>query len=271
LDSIQRKRGKGMLQSGRSLSSEDTFKNKTPIEEPMEALWLLVRPWRSNSVRKLLTGEALFRDKRPYVRIEIYGSGYTKEEFSYADEWLVTDDVVRELISLRYVQGTPEMGYTDNNRLIITERGTEAAYEYRSAKMIRETISAAEKAQEWWYVCDRKTSTRPVHAFLMAPQSPEVILHRGGDILVRANEILKALNSDIHALENIFGTGKEPKGEDEYSSSDPFEKLQDIVIDAGGSWTALAQLLGKKLVVFYDGASSSPLRLERWGEYLPNS
>lgn len=245
-------------------SLEDTFQNKTPIEEPMDALWLLVRPWQSNSVRQILRGRALFGDERSHIEVAVYGSGYTKDEFSYAKKWLVTDDVAQELISLGYVQGTPEMGYTDSNRLIITERGEEAAYEYRSAKMIRDMIASAEKAQEWWYICDNQTSTRPAHAFLIAPQSSDVILHRGGDILVRANEILKALKLNSSALEIIFGVEKD-------SSSDPFERLQGFVIDARGHWTALAELLGKKLVVFHDDASWSPLHLKRWGEYLPNS
>lgn len=254
------------------ISLKRTYENETPIREPMEVLWLMVPPWQEKSERILLVGNALYGDEQPHVRVAWYCGGYTKEEFSGSDLWSVAHDVASQLLSLGYVRGTPQMGYTDNNRLIITEEGKRAAYAYHEEKMIRETIVAAEEAQEWWYVCDSQTSTRPTCAFLMAPQSPDTRLHRGGDILVRANKILKALHLNLGMLEAVFSIDESSEREHEYleSSDLSFERFGNLHLDAHGRWTALARIFGKKLVVFYDKSPSSPLSLEKIREYLPN-
>lgn len=254
--------------SGRLARAPLKFENETPIENPMGALLLLVRPWQENSERILRRRKAF----PLHVEVAWYGGGYTKEEFSGAKNYLVADEVASTLLGLGYVRGTPEMGYTDMTALVITESGKKAAYEYRDEKMIRETIAAAEKANEWWYVCDNQTATRPACAFLMAPQSPKTYLHRGGDIIVRAQKVMKALNLDISALEVIFGVDESVKGDHLDSSDLPFERLGNCFLEVHERWTDLARLLGKKLVVFYDGERScGPLKLEKVGEYLPNS
>ena len=130
------------------MSLKREYENEVSIQEPMEALWLLVRPWQEKSERTLLIGKALYGNEQPHVRVAWYCGGYTKEEFSGAELWSVEDHVAERLLSLGYVKGTPEMGYTDKHRLIITEEGTRAGYAYREEKMIRKTISDAESAQE---------------------------------------------------------------------------------------------------------------------------
>ena len=77
---------------------------------------------------------------------------------------------------------------------------------------------------------------------------------------------------NLGMLEAIFGIDESSEREDAYlePSDLSFERLNHCDLNAHGRWMALAHLFGKKLVVFYDQAVVSPLKLERIGEYLPN-
>jgi len=98
------------------------------IPEPISDIWtvlaLLIERHNDQTVRKVLTSSSpTNRHGVCLVRVGMYSSGYTHEEWTRDYDFPITGHVVEELVRKRYVGGTPQWGYTDDTVLNLTERG----------------------------------------------------------------------------------------------------------------------------------------------------
>lgn len=98
----------------------------TPVTNIQEALVLLYEGM-NDGTKRFIDMDALLPDQTrgPAIRIEIYGSGYTRDQFSKAHSFPITRDVVEELLRAGVLSGTKQWGYTDDKRLGLNERSVE--------------------------------------------------------------------------------------------------------------------------------------------------
>lgn len=98
------------------------FENAYPLDTLSAALNMLLNVSMEHRVRRVLTDK--LRDQ-PYIERMIYNGPL--DSLSARELISVTPEVVRQLREKRYVEGTPELGFTDDTRLLLTSSGISAA------------------------------------------------------------------------------------------------------------------------------------------------
>ena len=102
-------RSTGMTTTALTTKHGDTFLNQEPIGDLEAALRLLERPWQSNSLHLLHCKKG----EHPCIEIQTFRGGYTKDEYSSSEFYLLSLRVVEELLAQNCVSGY-EGGYCYN-------------------------------------------------------------------------------------------------------------------------------------------------------------
>ncbi len=94
----------------------------TPVTDLQEALVLLYEGM-NDGTRRFIATDAILPDQTrgPMIRIEIYGSGYTRDQFSKSYDFPIAPATLDELQRAGVLSGTKQWGYTDNKRLSLNE------------------------------------------------------------------------------------------------------------------------------------------------------
>ena len=89
------------------------FRQLPAIDDLLLVLLLLQRGYNDGTRRRLMTplGAA------PYIEKQIFGGGYTREEYSGSEYYPVADRVVALLQQEHYLEGQKHHGYTDEREL----------------------------------------------------------------------------------------------------------------------------------------------------------
>lgn len=95
------------------------YENGEAVDKVEQVLELLSPGWNDRTVRTLWNRDP----KEPYVEVALYNSGYTREEYSSSDYYLLTPRVVVILLELGCLDPTPYWGYSDPAELKINDRG----------------------------------------------------------------------------------------------------------------------------------------------------
>ena len=93
------------------------FRQLPAIDDLLLAFLLLQRGWNDGTQRKLMTP----LERAPYIEKKIYGSGYTGDEYSGSEYYLVTDRLVTLLKQGHYLEGQKHHGYTDEQELSLRQ------------------------------------------------------------------------------------------------------------------------------------------------------
>ena len=89
------------------------FRDLPAIDDLLLAFLLLRHGSNDGTRRRLMTPLGAL----PYIEMQIFGSGYTGEEYSGSEYYLVTDRVVTLLKQGSYLEGQKHYGYTDEREL----------------------------------------------------------------------------------------------------------------------------------------------------------
>jgi len=102
----------------------------TPITDIQEALVLLYEGM-NDGTRRFINTNARLRDgtRGLMLHIEIYGSGYTKDQFSKAYEFPIAPAVLEELKRAGVLSGRKDWGFTDETQLRLNERSVDLILE----------------------------------------------------------------------------------------------------------------------------------------------
>ena len=115
------------------------FRQFSAIDDLLLAFLLLQCDWNDGTRRRLMTPLGAM----PYIEKQIFGSGYTGDEYSGSDYYLVTDRVIALLLQGRYLEGQKHLGYTDERELAL--RADE--FVYNTARALRQEF--AEEARRF--------------------------------------------------------------------------------------------------------------------------
>jgi len=120
-----------------------------PITEFREALVMLYSQMNDGTLRFIDTKGA-WPDGTcgPVLNIEIYGSGYTRDQFTKAYKFLLAKEVLGELLRANVLEGTKEWGRTDNTKLHLNEHSTDRILEEMERYAEENRKAAAEHVPE---------------------------------------------------------------------------------------------------------------------------
>lgn len=102
----------------------------TPVADFQEAL-VLLHEGMNDGTQRLIATEAKLADQTrgPVIRIEIYGSGYTRDQFSKAHEFPITKEIVAELDRAGLLSPSTRWGYKNHKELCLNARSVDRILE----------------------------------------------------------------------------------------------------------------------------------------------
>jgi hypothetical protein len=143
----------------------------------------------------------------------------------------------------------------------------QSVFDNENERQLREIMDGIRCVGEEWFLYREQyevySMKRPKFSYLIGATTD--CIH--GSQIDRASDALRVLGVDIDALESIFGVIVETE-----NSGDRYDRLDECILGEMGAWQRFADLLRRKLVIFVDtGIMSSPMKLQRVGEYIPTT
>ena len=115
--------------------TDSRYENDVPVDDPMVVLDLMCPRWNDETVRLI--------ERWPHSPTHVHIEHCRDFGYHEHERFLITDAVADKLLSLGWVAGTPQWGYTEMRELKVTPKGEEILWSER------QRLGDFPRATEW--------------------------------------------------------------------------------------------------------------------------